>query len=869
MQNRVRTLTLITPLLVLIISLVQSDPIISEKSEQMNNTSENTTLDLKQNDGNQAAYDLLQTSDGGFALVGWTDAEGAGGRDIWLIKIDVNGNLQWNRTYGGVGNDYAMAFIQMTDGGYALAGRTNSFGSGGYDMWLVKTDAGGVPLWNQTYGGSGYDTANTLLQTTDGGFALAGGTGDVKTNCLDMWLVKADKDGNMLWNQTFIRTANDDMAYDLLHTEDGGFMLAGRKVTCYLYPRSPVIWLVKTDANGTLVWEQNYRRDSEVFALIQATDGGFVMTGVSDSYFLGNMWLGKIFANGTLWWSQTFGGSDYDYTKTLVQTTDGGYAVAGGTMSFGNGRWDMWLVKTDAEGNVQWNQTYGGRGEDYAYGLLQTSDGGYVLTGYTNSYSSDSDIWFVKTDPNGVIQWHRRYGGMVKTSDMPISIDGNADFAIQADLKGWLGDGTQVEPYIIKNLTINGYSNFLIAIRNVDAYFIITDCVISNGEYSGFYFSNVTHSQIINNTLNNNYYGLYLVSSDNNIVINNTICNSELSGMILTGTSSNNIITFNAFNETESIQEGSTQAHDYSTNGTVNKFSFNYWNEWTTPDMDGDGIVDDPYIIHGDAHNVDSYPLVLPYETHQITGVIINPNGGERLTGNVTIEWKIFDILGHNLTYSLFYSADGGIAWTLLRSGLTSSTYYWDTRTVKDGPQYLIRINASCREGKCYELTSGDTFTIDNKHHFEPFKILSPESGRTYFGLVIIRWTTGEDVFNHQVNYTIAYSNDNGMSWIYIALDLTNTSYLWDSTLAADGEQYLICVNASCREGSWYAVTSNGTFTIANTPPFGSLLTTPSVPSINPNTPVNLLPLIQVIGLGSILVFVITIIIIIRRQQLE
>ncbi|MFX1254492.1 MAG: hypothetical protein ACFFCZ_22960, partial [Promethearchaeota archaeon] len=188
------------------------------------------------------AFALIQTTDGGYALAGWTASYGAGSYDYWLVKTDSNGVAQWNQTYGGEESDRANAFIQTTNGGYALAGTTESYGAGSYDYWLVKTDSNGVAQWNQTYGRGSSDFAEALIQTTDGGYALAGTTqfdGDY-----DYWLVKTDSNGVAQWNQTYGR-GSSDVAYALIQTTDGGYTLAGG--TASYGAGGSDYWLVKTE----------------------------------------------------------------------------------------------------------------------------------------------------------------------------------------------------------------------------------------------------------------------------------------------------------------------------------------------------------------------------------------------------------------------------------------------------------------------------------------------------------------------------------------------------------------------------------------------------------------------------------------------
>jgi hypothetical protein len=259
----------------------------------------------------------------------------------------------WSKTYGGTSNDEAHALVQTGDGGYALAGSTRSFGAGDNDFWLVKTDAAGNALWNKTYGGTYSDGAYALVQTGDGGYALAGYTDSYGAGNGDFWLVKTDADGTALWNKTYGGTGYD-YGYSVVLTGDGGYALAGR----------------------------------------------------TDSYGVGNgdFWLVKTDAAGNMEWNKTCGGTANDGAYALVQTGDGGYALAGYTWSFGAGRYDFWLVKTDAAGTVQWNRTYGGTSDDMASSVVQTSDGGYALAGRTDSYGAgNGDFWLVKTDADGVI----------------------------------------------------------------------------------------------------------------------------------------------------------------------------------------------------------------------------------------------------------------------------------------------------------------------------------------------------------------------------------------------------------------------------------------------------------------------------------
>jgi predicted secreted protein len=353
--------------------------------------------------GDDEAYSLVQTSDGGYALAGYTNSSSAGSYDFWLIKTNSSGNMQWNRTYGGTGDDEAYSVVQSKDEGYAVAGVTDSFGAGETDAWLVKTDSSGDMQWNRTYGGRAEDGAYSVIQTSDGGYALAGYTDSFGAGSFNFWLIKTDSTGSMTWNKTY-GGPGDDEAECVIQTSDGGYALAG--YTNSFGAGSYDFWLVKTDSSGSMTWNKTYGGpgDDEARCVIQTSDGGYALVGMTNSTGAGgyDFWLVKTDSYGTLQWSQTYGGAYDEIANAVVQTSDGGYALAGLTGSYGAGDIDYWLVKTTSSGSTQWSQTYGGSGDDEAYSLVQTSDGGYALAGFTTSYGAGSyDAFLVKTDSSG------------------------------------------------------------------------------------------------------------------------------------------------------------------------------------------------------------------------------------------------------------------------------------------------------------------------------------------------------------------------------------------------------------------------------------------------------------------------------------
>ena len=259
--------------------------------------------------------------------------------------------LTWDRTYGGSGDDAATSLIQTTDGGYAVAGGTTSKGAGGADFWVIKLEVQGNEIWDRTYGGSGDDAALSLIQTTDGGYAVAGGTHSKGAGEMDFWVIKLEVQGKEVWDRTY-GGSGDDSALSLIQTTDGGYAVAGD--TRSKGARDLDFWVIKLDVQGKEIWDR------------------------------------------------TYGGSGNDGATSLIQTTDGGYAVAGDTRSKGAGGVDFWVIKLDVQGKEVWDRTYGGSGDDGATSLIQTTDGGYAVAGYTHSKGAGGvDFWVIKLDEQG------------------------------------------------------------------------------------------------------------------------------------------------------------------------------------------------------------------------------------------------------------------------------------------------------------------------------------------------------------------------------------------------------------------------------------------------------------------------------------
>ncbi len=349
------------------------------------------------------ANSVIQTSDGGYLLGGSTRGFGNGGYDIYLVKTDADGNEEWSETFGGTNDDGAYSILQTDDGGYLLGGYTH-FENEQSQMYLVKTDTNGNEEWSQTYGGSGSEDGYSVIQTSDGGYLLGGDTTSFG-NASQMYIVKTDANGNEEWSNDF-GSGVGESAYEVIQTSDDGYLVGG-------YTSNPNnvgfdnIYLVKTDTNGNEEWSQTYGGSSlQVVAksVIHTSDGGYLLGGYGRSNGSGRyeMHIIKIDSNGSEEWSNAFGSGNL--AESVIQTSDGGYLLGGFSDSSGSN--DMHLVKTDANGSEEWSKTFGGSDYDKANSVIQTSDGGYLLGGLTQSFGNGAmDMYLVKTDGDGNQEW--------------------------------------------------------------------------------------------------------------------------------------------------------------------------------------------------------------------------------------------------------------------------------------------------------------------------------------------------------------------------------------------------------------------------------------------------------------------------------
>ena len=315
---------------------------------------------------------------------------------LLLVSLS-NAQQRWERTYGGTGNDFAYSMQQTQDGGYIVAGYSTSFGNG--DVYLIKTNASGDTLWTRTYGGADYDFGYSVQQTLDGGYIVAGWTSSFG-NGAQVYLIKTNASGDTLWTRTYGGTDWDE-GYSVQETMDRGYIVTGLTES---FGDSSQAYLIKTNASGDTLWTRNYggAGDDEGYSVQQTSDTGYIIAGLTTSFGDSvQVYLVKTNAFGDTLWTRTYGGMGSDFSYSVRQTLDGGYIIAGSTTSFGNS-YQVYLIKTNTAGDTLWTRVYGGTSLDIGQSVRQTSDGGYIVAGYTWNYGNASQVYLVKTNTLGI-----------------------------------------------------------------------------------------------------------------------------------------------------------------------------------------------------------------------------------------------------------------------------------------------------------------------------------------------------------------------------------------------------------------------------------------------------------------------------------
>lgn len=400
----------------------------------------------------EAANSIEQTNDGGYIIAGQTNdslngditVPSHGANDFWVVKIDISGNIQWQKTYGGSGIDIAFDIKQTQDGGYIIAGGSNStdgdiiFNNGSNDYCIIKIDVSGNLQWQKSFGGSENDVAHSIKQTIEGGYIVAGFTrstdGDVLNNdgYYDYWILKIDNLGNIQWQKIFGGSLTEE-AYCVQQTLDKGYVLIGNSLSnngdVTGHYGGTDYWIIKLDSLGNFKWEKSLGGSLDDYGTsIQETlDGGYILVGSSRSndfnvsghhgnWMTSDVWIVKTDSVGSIEWQKSFGGTYSESAQWVEEIAGKGYIIGGSTSSTNgdvignhNSTYDYWIIGLDTSGILQWQKCLGGTSNDFANCIKQTSDNGYIIAGYSASNDGDvtgnhgaNDFWVVKLEPEQI-----------------------------------------------------------------------------------------------------------------------------------------------------------------------------------------------------------------------------------------------------------------------------------------------------------------------------------------------------------------------------------------------------------------------------------------------------------------------------------
>ncbi|MFN0212622.1 MAG: T9SS type A sorting domain-containing protein [Saprospiraceae bacterium] len=391
----------------------------------------------------EEANSIQQTNDGGYVMAGLArynngDVSGVHGEtDFWVVKLNNAGQVQWQKALGGSAYDIAYSVKSTNDEGYVVVGLTYSNDGdvtgihGDSDFWVVKLTNHGAIQWQKALGGSGEDVARSVQQTTDGGYIVAGWSysndGDAVGNTgYHYWVVKLNNLGALEWQKSYGGSGGEN-AHCVVQTSDGGYVVAGQTFSndgdVSGSHGGSEYWVVKLSSLGDIQWQKALGGCciEQAFSIVQTSDGGYAVVGTTGSYNSGQVsggyglfdcWVVKLNDTGDLQWQKALGGNSEDYGSSIMQTDDGGYIVGGTTYSIdgdvtdNDGGVDYWILKLNSDGDLQWQKTLGGSDTEISSGVQQTSDGGYVICGYSHSYDGDvtgfhgaRDAWIVKLSP--------------------------------------------------------------------------------------------------------------------------------------------------------------------------------------------------------------------------------------------------------------------------------------------------------------------------------------------------------------------------------------------------------------------------------------------------------------------------------------
>jgi hypothetical protein len=339
------------------------------------------------------AASVHQTDDGGYILAGFTESLGNGPRDLWLVKTNDMGDTLWTRTYGGSNQENGYQARQTAEGGYVVVGQTNSFNSAGYDLYFLRLNAAGDTAWTKTYGGSGSDNGRDIKIVSTGGYIISGSLGS------DAWILRTNESGDTLWT-TIMDQGESEVAESVCEAPDGGFVAVGATGAFGVAD----VYLIKVNNIGDSLWAKTFGGPGYDWghAILGTSEGGYIVVGTTQTFGAGDndIWLLRMDASGDTLWTRTIGTSETERGFSISNTADGGYIISGMTNANTSGGDDGFIIKTDSAGTVQWSKSIGGMAEEWILSVEQTSDSGYIACGFTASFGEGNrDMWMLKFGP--------------------------------------------------------------------------------------------------------------------------------------------------------------------------------------------------------------------------------------------------------------------------------------------------------------------------------------------------------------------------------------------------------------------------------------------------------------------------------------
>ncbi len=345
------------------------------------------------------AYSIIEANNGGYIICGLTNSFSDKDFDAWVVKVDQAWNIIWQTTLGGTNFDSCNSIVQTYDGNYLLAGTTWSFGAGSSDYFITKINNNGEVIWAKTYGGTEYDFSHRVIQTNDGNYIVIGRSWSFGNSNGDIWIIKINSSGEIIWQKSY-GTSYLDTSYSIIETSDNGYLITGGSWS--KENQSDVI-VIKINNNGDIVWQKMYGGGDfdYSYSSIQTGDSGYIIIGTTKSFGAGDSdcLIFKIDSTGNIEWQKALGGTNFDYLYTIKEVSDGNYISIGKTKSFGAGNSDILLLKLSLTGDLLNQKVYGGVAEDEGISLIEIINEGFLLIGNNNSFGLGSyDLFIIKTD---------------------------------------------------------------------------------------------------------------------------------------------------------------------------------------------------------------------------------------------------------------------------------------------------------------------------------------------------------------------------------------------------------------------------------------------------------------------------------------